>query len=209
MRPVPKTALTIRPLAPSQIEDVRTITRGTWGTRCFDLFFRFTDEEQHELGLDSSSKETNERRKRDVLGKLARRSHAPLLVAYIEAEPVGFVSLGPRGDYSEVERSRSMPRVDDVPVWVIPCVTVRSSYRGQGIALALLRAAVEYARKRGAPAIEGYPRKDGKRMSDGAVFMGTESLFRKAGFRKIRDLLPKPPPGSAPRVTMRATWPRN
>ena len=197
--------LEIQPLAPSRAEDVRTITRGTWGTQCWDMFFRYSEEKRHELGLSGGTKDENAERRREHLAKLARRDHAPVLVAYADGEPAGFVSLGPRTDYAQVERSRAMPRVDDVPVWVIPCMTVRKQYRGHGIALALLRAAVSYAREKGAPAIEGYPRKDGKRMSDGAVAFGTESLFRRAGFRKIRDLLPKPPPGSAPRVTMRAT----
>ena len=197
--------LEIRPLTPTRANDVKTITRGTWGTQCWDLFFRYTPDQRQKMGLSGLSKDENDRRRRETIRKLARRRHAPLLVAYREDEPVGFVSLGPRADYAEVQRSRSMPPVDDVPVWVIPCMTVLKAYRGQGVALALVRAAVDYATEHGAPAIEGYPRKDGKRMSDGAVFMGTESLFRRAGFRKIRDLLPKPPPGSAPRVTMRAT----
>jgi GNAT superfamily N-acetyltransferase len=197
--------LEIRPLTPARADDVRTITRGTWGTQCWDLWFRFTNEQKRDLFGGSASKDAKMERRRAILAKLARRRHAPVLVAYADDEPVGFVSIGPRTDYPDVERSKSMPPVDDVPVWVIPCMTVRTAYRGRGIALALLKAAVEYASTKGAPAIEGYPRKDGRRMSDGAVVMGTESLFRRAGFRKIRDLLPKPPPGSAPRVTMRAT----
>ena len=197
--------LEIRPLTPARADDVKTITRGTWGTQCWDLFFRFTPEQRQEMGLSGLPKDENDRRRREVIRKLARRRHAPLLVGYREGEPVGFVSLGLRTDYADVQRSRSMPPVDEVPVWIIPCMTVLKAHRGQGVALALLRAAIDYAREQGAPAIEGYPRKDGKRMSDGAVFMGTESLFQRAGFRKIRDLLPKPPPGSAPRVTMRAT----
>jgi len=94
--------------------------------------------------------------------------------------------------------------VDDVPAWVIPCMTVRKKYRRQGVALALLRAAIEYAGEHGAPAIDGYPRPD-EQMSDGAVFMGTESLFRRAGFRKIRGVLPGLKRPWAPRVTMRAS----
>jgi GNAT superfamily N-acetyltransferase len=196
--------LEIRALSPARADDVKTITRGTWGSSCWDLFFRYTDEQRQERGLSGLPKHERDVRRREVIAKLARRRNTPVLVAYIEDEPVGFVSLGPRTDYAEVQRSRSMPPVDDVPAWVIPCMTVLKAYRGRGVALALLRAAVDYAKERGAPAIEGYPRKDGKRMSDGAVFMGTETLFKRAGFRKIRDLLPKPPPGSAPRVTMRA-----
>ena len=200
-----ETKLEIRPLTPARVDDVRTITKGTWGTSCWDLWFRFTNEQKKDVFGGSGSKEAKMERRRGILAKLARRRHAPVLVAYADGEPLGFVSLGPRTDYPDVERSKSMPPVDDVPVWVIPCMTVRKAHRGRGIALALLKAAVEYASANGAPAIEGYPRKDGRRMSDGAVVMGTESLFKRAGFRKIRDLLPKPPPGSAPRVTMRAT----
>ena len=200
-----KVAVDIRPLAPARADDVRTVMRGTWGTSCWDLFFRYTNEQREAMGIVGLSKELNDRRRREILAKLARRRHAPGLVAYDGEEPVGFVSLGPRTDYAKVEQSRATPPVDDVPVWVIPCMTVRKPYRGRGIALALLRAAVDYAREHGAPAIEGYPRKDGRRMSDGAAAFGTESMFRRAGFRKIRDLLPKPVPGSAPRVTMRAS----
>jgi len=200
-----RSGLVIQPLTAARADDVKTITRGTWGTQCWDLFYRFTNEQKRELFGGEAPKEEKERRRREALVKLTRRRHAPVLVAYAHGEPAGFVSLGPRSDYADVERSRSMPRVDDVPVWAIPCMTVLKAYRGRGIARALLKAAIEYAGEKGAPAIEGYPRKDGKRMSDGAVFRGTESLFRRAGFRKIRDVLEKLPPGSAPRVTMRAT----
>lgn len=198
--------LEIRPLAPARADDVKTITRGTWGSSCWDLFFRYTKEQREEMGLVGLPKDENDRRRRTVIQKLARRRNAPVLVAYLDDQPVGFASLGPRTDYAEVKQRGSMPPVDDVPVWIIPCMTVLKAHRGKGVALALLRSAIVYAQEQGAPAIEGYPRKDGKRMSDGAVAMGTESLFKRAGFRKIRDLLPKPVPGSAPRVTMRASW---
>jgi GNAT superfamily N-acetyltransferase len=137
--------------------------------------------------------------------KLARRKHAPVLVAYANGEPAGFVSFGPRSDYDQLRAGKTTQPVDDVPAWVIPCMTVRKTYRGRGIALALLRAAIAYAGQHGAPAIEGYPRPDERRFSDGAVFMGTEELFRRAGFRKIRGVLPGLKRPWAPRVTMRVS----
>jgi hypothetical protein len=36
------------------------------------------------------------------------------------------------------------------------------------------------------------------------AFQGTEALFKKAGFKKVRGVLPVPK-GWTPRVTMRAT----
>ncbi len=69
----------------------------------------------------------------------------------------------------------------------------------------MLRAAVEYAGARGAAAVEGYPRADPKRVHDDYAFVGTEAMFRRAGFRKIRGVMSRLPKGWAPRVTMRAT----
>lgn len=198
--------LTIRPLTPARVDDVKTVTRGTWGSACWDLFPRFTRSQQRELGILGGGPATEEKRRREALAKLARRrKNAPLLVAYQGKEPVGFVSLGPRYDFSRVANSKATPPVDEVAAWVIPCITVLRGYRGKGVAVAMLRAAVDYAGKRGAPAVEAYPRAKAKRVHDDLAFTGTEALFGKAGFRKIRGVMPKLPKGWTPRVTMRAT----
>jgi GNAT superfamily N-acetyltransferase len=192
--------LTIRPLTASRVDDVKTVTRGSWGASCWDLFPRYTQAQQRELGIG------DEKKRREAMAKLARRrTNAPLLVAYEGKEPVGFVSLGPRYDFSRISNSKATPPVDEVAAWVIPCITVRRGYRGKGVAVAMLRAAVDYAGKHGAPAVEAYPRADRKRLHDDFAFIGTEPMFRKAGFRKIRGVQPKLPKGWAPRVTMRAT----
>jgi ribosomal protein S18 acetylase RimI-like enzyme len=197
--------LEIRPLTPAHVDDVRTIAASTFGGQCWDLWWRYTNAQRKDAGIVGGSKEQNIRRRREILERLSRRRHAPVLVAYADKEPVGFVSLGPRSDYDELRRGKTTQPVDDVPAWVIPCITVRKTSRGRGVALALLRAAIEYAGKHGAPAVEGYPRPDERRFSDGAVFMGTESLFKRAGFRKIRGVLPGLERPWAPRVTMRAS----
>jgi len=198
--------LTIRPLTAARVDDVKTVTRGTWGATWWDLFPRYTAAQQRELGITGGGPGTAESRRRAALAKLARRrKNSAGLVAYQSGEPIGWISLGPRYDFSRVDRSRATPPVDDVPAWVIPCITVRRGYRGQGVAVAMIRAAVEYAGKRGAPAVEAHPRATGKRVHDDFAFFGTEAMFRKAGFRRIRGVLPRLPKGWTPRVTMRAT----
>lgn len=127
------------------------------------------------------------------------------LLAYEGNVPVAFISAGPRTAYPRVDASVTTPRVDDVAVWVVPCLFVRREYRGRGITTALICAAVEYAAKRGAPAIEAYPRADSApRIAPGQAWFGTEAQFRRAGFRKVRGIRAKLPHGWAPRVTMRA-----
>jgi GNAT superfamily N-acetyltransferase len=194
--------LTVRPLTAARVDDVKTVTRGTWGSACWDLFPRYTAAQQRELGINIGG----EKKRRAVLAKLARRrKNSAGLVAYEDREPIGWISLGPRYDFSRIDSSRATPRVDDVEAWVIPCITVLRGHRGKGVAVAMIRAAVEYAGKRGAPAVEAYPRAAGKRVHDDFAFFGTEAMFRKAGFRRIRGILPKLPKGWTPRVTMRAT----
>ena len=197
-------ALTVRPLTAARVDDVKTVTRGSWGAQCWDLHPRFTAAQQRAMGI-TLAKGSIEAKRREALAKLARRRrNSAGLVAYVGREPVGFVSLGPRVDFARVANSRATPALDEA-AWVIPCITVRRGYRGRGIAVAMLRAAVEYAAKRGAPAVEAYPRASAERVHDDFAYIGTEAMFRKAGFRRARGVMKDLPKGWTPRVTMRAS----
>jgi len=73
----------------------------------------------------------------------------PGLIAYLDNEPVGWCSVGPRNRFSALERSRILKRVDDRPVWSVVCFFIARPFRRQGVSAALLRAAVEYVRENG------------------------------------------------------------
>jgi GNAT superfamily N-acetyltransferase len=192
-------------LTPSRIDDFAHVLRSSAsGASCWDLWPRLGGAEQRAAGLDRSTD-----KRRATLAALSKRRHAPGLLAYRGRVAVGWISVGPRLDYHRLANSKATPAVDELPVWVIPCITVRREARGQGVATALIRAAVAYAASRGAPAVEAYPRAEAKRVHDEWAFYGTEAMFKSAGFRKVRGLLPVPK-GWTPRVTMRAaaTMPR-
>ena len=76
---------------------------------------------------------------------------------------------------------------DDPDVWAIVCFAIRAGYRGQRITRPLTAAAVEYARSRGATAIEGYPMvpKPGQNVSWGEMNVGSRNTFVAAGFREV------------------------
>ena len=191
--------LAFRPLTPKLLEAFGEVLRGSWGRGCWCMYPRFTDAQLRELPGEGSASQ----RQRDAMTQLARRRRAPGLLAFEGDEPVGWAAIAPRSELGRIEASRATPRVDDEDVWVIPCITVRKTARGRGIAVALIQAAVAYAAEHGAPVVEAYPRASTARVGDDSAYFGTEPLFRRAGFLVVREPLDNLPRNWVPRVTMR------
>ena len=127
---------------------------------------------------------------------------APGLIAYLGAEPVGWIGLGPRAAMPRLVRSRTIPAADDQPVWSIGCFRIRVGFRRRGVAKALLAAAVEHARGVGAPGIEAYPiDPEGQRIDVGFGFVGFTPMFEAEGFRRV--LLTEAHSAGRPRWLMR------
>jgi GNAT superfamily N-acetyltransferase len=117
-----------------------------------------------------------------ALKAIVDSGEVPGLLAYADDEPVAWCSLGPRETYGSLERSRTLKRVDGKPVWSIVCFFVAKPFRARGLMASFLKAAVEYARKRGAKIVEGYPVEPQKRLSGSSGYMGVASAYRRAGF---------------------------
>ena len=112
------------------------------------------------------------------------------LVAYIDGEPVGWCAVEPRTAYAGLLRNFRVPwegraedRADD-SVWAVTCLFTRAGFRKRGVSRALARAAVDFARERGARAIEGYPITT-KNVILEELLVGTESVFADAGFTEV------------------------
>jgi GNAT superfamily N-acetyltransferase len=69
-------------------------------------------------------------------------------------------------------------------VWAVTCFFTRAGFRRHGVSRALARAAVDFARQRGARAIEGYPMTT-KNVILEELHPGTEGMFAAAGFTEI------------------------
>ena len=61
----------------------------------------------------------------------------------------------------------------------------RSGHRRQGVVGHLLEGAVAYAAAAGAPAVEAHPVEPIGRMDTTMAFVGTRSMFEKAGFSVV------------------------
>ncbi|WP_376972697.1 GNAT family N-acetyltransferase [Arthrobacter sp.] len=118
---------------------------------CWCPAHRLTGRDVAETGLGDGGE------REECLRGLAREEPAPGLIAYRDGEPAGWVGMGPRDTVPRLARSRVIRRVDDVPVWSVFCLVVRSAFRRQGVTGRLLDGAEEYAAAHGAPCLEAYP----------------------------------------------------
>jgi ribosomal protein S18 acetylase RimI-like enzyme len=187
----PAQALRFLPLTPERIADLATLFDAGGDPKwCWCAYYRFR-------GRDWTN--STAAKNREALARLSGNKPAPGLVAYEGDDVVGWVSLGPRGDYERLAYSKVLAPVDDTPVWSIVCFVVARQRRGHGIADALLAAAVEHARSQGATMLEAYPVDTaGHRIPSANAFKGTLSMFERAGFEVVErrqanaDSTPRP-----------------
>ena len=137
----------------------------------------------------------------EFVRELCNREVAPGVLAYEDEKVVGWAAVAPRSELP-FARSTKIPHVDEIPVWSVWCIRVRPGHRGAGISYALLDGAVAYARSLRAPAVEGYPVDNrGQKVDRTMAYVGTRSLFERAGFTKAADT--DAVSGGFPRVLMR------
>ncbi|HET6555142.1 MAG TPA: GNAT family N-acetyltransferase [Dyella sp.] len=118
-----------------------------------------------------------------ALRDIVEQGPPPGLLAFDGERAVGWCQLTPRADLPWLDGGKARIAVDAVPVWSISCFYVRRGYRNKGVTRALIKAAVDAARRAGAPAIEAYPW-DTTEHNIGA-FTGIASTFVRAGFKEV------------------------
>ena len=112
------------------------------------------------------------------------------LVAFRDGEPVGWCAVEPRPAYSGLLRNNRVPWVDraedkaDASVWAVTCVFTRAGFRRRGVSAAMVRAAVDHARERGARVLEGYPMVTTDVIAE-ELHVGTRATFALAGFTEV------------------------
>ena len=149
---------------------------------CFCMYYRKTGEA---TGVGAVN--------RLAMQALVEEGTVPGLIGYDDGVPVAWVSLGPREEYPKLRRSPVMKPVDERPVWSIICFFVDREARGRGLAERMLRAAVDYARSRGARLLEAYPVDADKPRDPDSMFFGAKSMYDRVGFREVTRRRPTRP----------------
>jgi GNAT superfamily N-acetyltransferase len=188
MRRSPRSS--VRPSLPLRIEP---LTPGLWphledlfGERgacngCWCMYWRIGAAYRKRAGAEN----------RTAFRQVVQAGPPPGLLAFEGDVVVGWCQITPRDSLPWLDRTWRLRRIDDLPVWSITCFYIRIGYRRQGVTTTLIRAAVEAARKAGAPAVEAYPL-DGD-LSPSATSTGYASTFARLGFREVARHSPERP----------------
>jgi len=165
--------ITVRAISPDQHDavlhyfDMVAYADNPRWSRCFCM-------ERLVENYDSRTKEQN----RAERSELIRSAKANGLVAYRLGRVVGWCHAAPKSELLNVEGEK------DPKVGAIVCFVVAPDQRRQGVATALLDAALEHLRKRGMTKAEAYPflgEIDPARWAQ-SNYVGPLSMYVKAGF---------------------------
>jgi GNAT superfamily N-acetyltransferase len=172
--------IVVRPATIERFDDIEPVI----DRACWCQWWRQTAAE-YDRSTDAVPGSSRDAR-RAALREQCSAEPVPGVVAYLGDLPVGWCGFGARSSMRRLERSRTIPKVDDLPVWSIVCFSVRPGYRRQGVAKALLAGAIEYAGAHGAVGLEAYPTDPGGTRRDAAFsYTGFTSMFEAAGFRRV------------------------
>ena len=200
----PADEIRIVPANEASWEDLQAVmgTRGE-ASRCMCQWFKIRDKDWKSVPVEELA---GRLRAQAGCGDPAATTTSGL-VAYLGGEPAGWCAVEPRTAYVRMLRmrvpwaDRNEDRTDD-GVWAVTCFVTRTGFRRRGISRALASAAVEFARERGARAIEGYPivTRPGQEYSWGELYVGSGSIFADAGFSEVSRPTPR-------RAVMRIDFP--
>jgi GNAT superfamily N-acetyltransferase len=175
-------ALTVRWRTPDDLPAFETLFADrSPASRCWCMYWRIGP------GYRELSPEDN----RAALVELVNAGPSPGLIALAGDAVVGWCQVTPRDAVPAIDTMWRLRRVDHEPVWSITCLYVRTGWRRRGVTSRLVAAAVDEARRAGAPAIEAYP--FDADVSPSSTGTGYASTFARLGFDVIaRDVPARP-----------------
>ena len=189
--------LEIVPANEATWEDVQTVF-GTRGSAAYCQCQRYKLRPREAFAKFPVEERAHRLREQADCGNPAAETTAGL-VAYLDGEPVGWCAVEPRPAYIGLVRNNRVPwegrsedKADET-VWAVTCVFVRAGFRGRRIAYALARAAVDFARERGARALEAYPMitQPGQKVIWDEIHVGARSIFEAAGLTQVAHPTPR------------------
>lgn len=175
--------ITVLPLTPERIGDFETLfgpSGACYG--CWCTAFRMKPKDRQAMSGDE---------KHDFMVDRIRSGPPPGLLAYRNSEPISWMQIGPRADVPEWNNpNRTTTPLDDAPaddpsVWAISCFFSKSKERGKGLSHRMVSEGMLFAKSKGARIIEACPMDRAKQSKSIGLFVGSTSVFEKAGFTEV------------------------
>jgi GNAT superfamily N-acetyltransferase len=160
---------------------------------CYCRYWHFTGTKNE--WLDRLAHRPEDNRAEMLSAVAAQDPGARGLVALRDDGAVGWMKLVARRTVPKLRKQSVYAALDlgeEDTTFSIGCILVHPSFRGQGVARALVRAAAEAVRQWGGRAIEAYPRRSADTLYPEEVWMGPERVFADEGFEHVAGSPPYP-----------------
>lgn len=180
---------TVRPLTPSRWADVEDLFGPEKGANsgCWCMWPRLTSSDFHAMSRE---------KRKSAFKSCVKSGSVPGLLLYEDGQAIGWVAVSPRADVIRFEKAKASqlePGNDPAKHYAITCFYVRTGHRKRGLMTELAKAAVAYARKKKAVALDVCPIDTHAQLTWGEGFVGIASVFRELGFQELARRSPKRP----------------
>jgi len=151
--------------------------KGACGS-CWCMYYRLKKQDYQEGKQDEGNK--------NAMKELVWDDQPTGILGFYEGQPIAWCAFAPRENYLKLEKSRVHKRIDDLPVWSIPCFFIDKQFRKQGVSVELLKGVISYAMKEGIKVIEAYPTiPTTVKLPDSFAWIGLYKSFERAGFKIV------------------------
>lgn len=180
-------AVTAAPACGDHLEGLLALFDAASGG-CFCHWWHFGGDDNEWQLRCGSAPDDNRRAFAAALG--AGDDEAAGVVALAGAAVVGWLKLCPAERMHKLYRRRVYRTLscfdgERARTMAIACLLVDPAWRRRGVARALVGAAIDLARVRGAEAIEATPRGGAGPLRDDELWLGPEALLRELGFATV------------------------
>ena len=152
-------------------------SKGACGN-CWCMYYRLSKTDFKEGKTDDGNK--------DAMKQLVFSNKPTGILGFYGDQPIAWCAFAPREDYMKLEKSRVHKRIDNEPVWSIPCFFIDKNFRRNGVSVELLKGVIQYARKQKIKVIEAYPTiPTQEKLPDSFAWIGLYKSFERAGFKIV------------------------